>query len=73
MVDVIGWRLDDGGADQRAKRQQVRPDTAGWQGRNAYYRMTREQFVLNRAVKMSVKTVGKEKLAYWIFRASMSA
>lgn len=73
MVDVIGWRLDDvvaliKGPKGSKVRLEILP--AGKGAKTRIVTLTRERIRLeDRAVKMSVKTVGKEKSACWIFRA----
>ncbi|VDR26415.1 Tail-specific protease precursor [Raoultella terrigena] len=65
MVDVIGWRLDDvvaliKGPKGSKVRLEVLP--AGKGAKTRIVTLTRERIRLeDRAVKMSVKTVGKEK------------
>lgn len=66
MVDVIGWRLDDvvsliKGPKGSKVRLEIQP--AGKGAKNRIVTLTRERIRLeDRAVKMSVKTVGKEKV-----------
>ncbi|NRN28097.1 carboxy terminal-processing peptidase [Photorhabdus heterorhabditis] len=66
MVDIIGWRLDDvvaliKGPKGSKVRLEVISDTKGAKPRTVT--LTREQIRLeDRAVKMSVKTIGKEKV-----------
>ncbi|OCQ53320.1 Tail-specific protease precursor [Photorhabdus australis subsp. thailandensis] len=66
MVDIIGWRLDDvvaliKGPKGSKVRLEVISDTKGAKPRTIT--LTREQIRLeDRAVKMSVKTIGKEKV-----------
>lgn len=66
MVDVIGWRLDDVVALIKGpKGSKVRLDIlpAGKGTKTRTITLTRERIRLeDRAVKMSVKTVGKEKV-----------
>lgn len=65
MVDVIGWRLDDvvaliKGPKGSKVRLEILP--AGKGAKTRIVTLTRERIRLeDRAVKMSVKTVGKEK------------
>lgn len=66
MVDVIGWRLDDvvaliKGPKGSKVRLEILP--AGKGAKTRIVTLTRERIRLeDRAVKMSVKTVGKEKV-----------
>ncbi|XPE41406.1 S41 family peptidase [Shigella flexneri] len=66
MVDVIGWRLDDvvaliKGPKGGKVRLEILPAGKGTKTRTVT--LTRERICLeDRAVKMSVKTVGKEKV-----------
>lgn len=66
MVDVIGWRLDDvvaliKGPKGSKVRLEILP--AGKGTRTRIVTLTRERIRLeDRAVKMSVKTIGKEKV-----------
>ncbi|WP_350305293.1 carboxy terminal-processing peptidase [Photorhabdus viridis] len=66
MVDIIGWRLDDvvaliKGPKGSKVRLEVISDAKGAKPRTIT--LTREQIRLeDRAVKMSVKTIGKEKV-----------
>ncbi|KGM29442.1 carboxy-terminal protease [Photorhabdus luminescens] len=66
MVDIIGWRLDDvvaliKGPKGSKVRLEVISDTKGAKPRTVT--LTREQIRLeDRAVKMSVKTIGQEKV-----------
>ncbi len=66
MVDVIGWRLDDvvaliKGPKGSKVRLEILP--AGKGAKTKIVTLTRERIRLeDRAVKMSVKTVGKEKV-----------
>ena len=66
MVDVIGWRLDDvvaliKGPKGSKVRLEILPAGKGTKTRTVT--LTRERIRLeDRAVKMSVKTVGKEKV-----------
>ncbi|MBS9427944.1 carboxy terminal-processing peptidase [Photorhabdus akhurstii] len=66
MVDIIGWRLDDvvaliKGPKGSKVRLEVISDTKGAKPRTVT--LTREQIRLeDRAVKMSVKTMGQEKV-----------
>ncbi len=66
MVDVIGWRLDDvvaliKGPKGSKVRLEILP--AGKGTKTRIVTLTRERIRLeDRAVKMSVKTVGKEKV-----------
>ncbi|BDH45475.1 tail-specific protease [Salmonella enterica subsp. enterica serovar Choleraesuis] len=66
MQDVIGWRLDDvvsliKGPKGSKVRLEVLP--AGKGAKNRIITLTRERIRLeDRAVKMSVKTIGKEKV-----------
>ncbi|MVZ10557.1 tail-specific protease, partial [Enterobacteriaceae bacterium 8376wG6] len=67
MVDVIGWRLDDvvsliKGPKGSKVRLEVLP--AGKGTKTRVVTLTRERIRLeDRAVKMTIKTVGKEKVA----------
>ncbi len=77
MVDVIGWRLDDvvaliKGPKGSKVRLEILP--AGKGTKTRIITLTRERIRLeDRAVKMSVKTVGKEKVGVLDIPASMSA
>jgi carboxyl-terminal processing protease len=65
MVDVIGWRLDDVVALIKGpKGSKVRLEILPAGGaKTRIVTLTRERIRLeDRAVKMSVKTVGKEKV-----------
>ncbi|KAA9001706.1 carboxy terminal-processing peptidase [Affinibrenneria salicis] len=66
MVDVIGWRLDDVVAlikGPKGSRVRLEILPAGKGTRTRTVTLTRERIRLeDRAVKMSVKTVGKEKV-----------
>src|SRR5471030_2563701 len=67
MVDVIGWRLDDvvaliKGPKGSKVRLQILP--AGKNAKNHVITLTREKIRLeDRAVKMTIKNVGSEKVA----------
>lgn len=66
MVDVIGWRLDDVVAlikGPKASKVRLEVLPAGKGTKTRIVTLTRERIRLeDRAVKMSVKTVGKEKV-----------
>ena len=76
MVDVIGWRTDDvvsliKGPKGSKVRTEILP--AGKGTKTRVVTLTRERIrTEDRAVKMTIKTVGKEKVAVFDIEASTS-